>query len=173
MVNRLLIIFTALFLSFYIIKSVESEDTNMKLTSPQFKDNEMMPKKFTCQGEGVNPALIIENTPSNAKSIALICDDPDAVGGATFVHWVVFNIPPVTTEIKENSLPGMPGINSGGRKGYYPPCPPYGKHRYVFKAYALDTPLSLPDTTDSQGLENAMKGHTLDKTELTGLYEKH
>ena len=126
----------------------------MKLTSPSFSHNQMIPKKFTCQGEDLNPGLQISDLPQAAKSLALIVDDPDAPGG-TWVHWVVFNIT-VMNEIKEKSIPGLQGINDFGKKDYGGPCPPSGTHRYFFKAYALDSQLNLKEGSDKAALESAM-----------------
>ena len=142
----------------------------MKLTTPEFKNNGLMPKKFTCEGDDINPALIIEGAPSNTKSLALIMDDPDAPVG-TWVHWVVFNIP-VTGAIEENGIPGTQGSNNSGRPAYHGPCPPSGTHRYFFKIYALDKELDLPAGTSKGQLEKAMQGHILDKAELVGLYKR-
>jgi len=142
----------------------------MKLTSPSFNHNQMIPKKFTCQGEDISPALQISDLPLGAKSLGLIVDDPDAPGG-TWVHWVVFNIP-VMNEIKEKSIPGLQGINDFGKKDYGGPCPPSGTHRYFFKVYALDTQLNLKEGSGKETLESAMKGHILGKGELIGLYKK-
>ena len=143
----------------------------MKLTSPAFEHNQMIPKKFTCQGNDVNPELNIAGIPAEAKNLALIVDDPDAPMG-TWVHWVVFNIPPSAAKIKENSIPGMQGYNDFGRNNYGGPCPPSGTHRYFFKLYALDTELDLKEGIKKQELEKAMEGHILVKTELIGLYKK-
>ncbi len=142
----------------------------MKLTSPAFSHNQMMPKQFTCQGADFNPAFTIEGIPDGAKSLALIIDDPDAPMG-TWVHWVVFNIPVVPT-IDENSVPGKQGRNDFGKNNYGGPCPPSGTHRYFHKAYALDTVLNLKEGISKKELEKAMQGHILDKAELIGLYKK-
>ncbi len=142
----------------------------MKLTSPEFKDNQFIPKKFTCEGDDINPKLIIEEIPDTTKSLALIVDDPDAPMG-TWVHWIAFNIP-VTSHINENSIPGKQGINDFRRKDYGGPCPPSGTHRYFFKLYALDTELKLKEGITKKELENEMQDHILDKTELIGLYKK-
>jgi Raf kinase inhibitor-like YbhB/YbcL family protein len=139
----------------------------MRLYSPAFKHNGFIPEKFTCKGEGINPALEIQDIPGNAQSLALIVDDPDAPGG-TFVHWVVFNIP-VIQHIGENTVPGELGSNHGGGKDYVSPCPPSGTHRYFFKAYALDTKLDLGGCITKAELEKAISGHILDKAELIGL----
>lgn len=150
------------------IKEMEVED--MKLTSPEFKHNGFIPRKFTCQGDDVNPELIIEGLPDKAKSLALIMDDPDAPIG-TWVHWVVYNIS-VISRIEEDSIPGTQGSNDFGRKNYGGPCPPSGTHRYFFKIYALDVQLNLPEGLTKEGLEKAMEGHILAKAELIGLYKK-
>ena len=142
----------------------------MKLRSPEFENNKFIPKKFTCQGDDVNPALIIEDVPADAKSLALIVDDPDAPMG-TWVHWVVFDIP-VVSKIEENSIPGKQGRNNFGRENYGGPCPPSGTHRYFFKIYALDKELNLNKGISKQALEDAMQGHILGEAELIGLYKK-
>ena len=142
----------------------------MKLTSPAFEHNKSIPKKFTCQGRDINPELIIEGTPAGTKSLALIMDDPDAPMG-TWVHWVVYNIKPVSL-IAENSVPGKQCLNNFRRESYGGPCPPSGTHRYFFKIYALDTELNLPGGATKGVLEQAMQGHILDKAELIGLYQK-
>lgn len=143
----------------------------MKLTSPAFEHNQNIPKKFTCQGEDINPELNISEIPEGAKSLALIMDDPDAPMG-TWVHWVVFNIQPAAAQIKENSIPGKQGYNNFGRNDYGGPCPPSGTHRYFFKLYALDTLLNLKEGIKKEDIEKAMDGHILGKAELIGLYKK-
>lgn len=142
----------------------------MKISSPEFKHNGMIPKKFTCDGDDVNPAIEIEDVPQAAKSLALIMDDPDAPMG-TFVHWVMFNIP-VTTRVGENSAPGKQGVNDFRKKGYGGPCPPSGTHRYFFKLYALDQELDLEEGIRKADLEAAMKDHILEQAELIGLYKR-
>lgn len=142
----------------------------MTLTSPEFEHNQFIPRKFTCEGDDVNPALIIEDVPKEAKSLALIMDDPDASMG-TWVHWVVFDIP-VKNRIEENNIPGKQGINNAGQKNYHGPCPPSGVHRYFFKLYALDTLLNLKEGISKGGLEKAMQGHILAEAELIGLYKR-
>lgn len=142
----------------------------MKLTSPDFKNNELIPRKFTCDGDDINPTLIIEDIPAGTKSLALIIDDPDAPRG-TWVHWVVFDIP-VVSRIEEDSIPGTQGVNDFGKKDYGGPCPPSGTHRYFFKVYALDKELGLSGRVTKTALENAMKGHILEKAELIGLYKR-
>ena len=142
----------------------------MKLNSPAFENNQLIPSKFTCEGDDINPALIIDGIPEGTKSLALIVDDPDAPIG-TWVHWVVFDIP-IISKIEENSIPGKEGVNSAGRRNYHGPCPPSGTHRYFFKIYALDTVLNLKEGINKGELEKAMQGHILDKVELIGLYKR-
>ena len=142
----------------------------MDVMSPEFENGKNIPGKFTCDGDDINPTLIIEDIPAGTKSLALIVDDPDAPMG-TWVHWVSFNIP-VVSRIDEDSIPGKQGINDFGRKGYGGPCPPSGTHRYFFKLYALDNVLDLNEGIKKEALEKAMEGHILDKAELIGIYKK-
>ncbi|UCH12160.1 MAG: YbhB/YbcL family Raf kinase inhibitor-like protein [Candidatus Omnitrophota bacterium] len=142
----------------------------MKLTSPEFQNNKLIPKKFTCQGDDVNPPLVIDDVPKDAKSLALIVDDPDATTG-TWVHWVVFDIP-VVSKIEQNCIPGKQGTNDFGRKDYGGPCPPSGTHRYFFKIYALKEKLNLDEGIRKEDLEEIIQEHILGKAELIGLYKK-
>lgn len=155
------------------IKSeIMPERADMKLTSPAFANNGAIPPEFTCDGSGSSPPLIISEVPPNAKSLALIMDDPDAPAG-TWDHWIVFNIPSSTNKIAKGAEPeGIGGRNSWGRAGYGGPCPPSGTHRYFFKLYALDTELSLPEGATKSSLERAMGGHVISKTELIGTYKR-
>jgi hypothetical protein len=143
------------------------------ITSPAFKAGELIPSKFTCDGADVNPALAISDVPPQAKSLALIMDDPDAPGGM-WVHWVVWNIDPKTQEIGENSVPrgAKQGVNDFRKTPYGGPCPPSGTHRYFFKLYALDVLLDLGSGTTKGALEKAMKGHVLAQAELMGKYKR-
>jgi len=145
----------------------------MKLESPIFTHNQYLPTKYTCDGTGVNPPLKISNIPNTTKNIVLIVDDPDAPNG-DFVHWLVWNIDPQTTQIEEESTPigAIQGTGSSGTPKFVPPCPPTGVHRYFFKLYALDTKLNLPVTTNKTQLLNAMQEHILDQTEIIGLYSR-
>lgn len=142
----------------------------LSVTSPSFIHKTNIPKKFTCEGENVNPALTIGNIPSNAKSLVLIMDDPDATMG-TFDHWVVWNIPP-TGQIAENSVPGSLGKNGKSLNAYTGPCPPTGTHRYFFKVYALDDVLRLEEGATKNVVERAMRKHIIASGELVGLYKK-
>lgn len=148
--------------------------SNMKITSSAFSHNSKIPSKYTCDGENINPPLQFVDVPSSAKSLALIVDDPDAPA-KTWVHWVVYNIDPQTSEVKENSIPqgGIEGTTDFGKPGYGGPCPPSGVHRYFFKLYALDSALDLPQKAGKQIVEEKMKEHIIDQTELIGLYSRN
>ncbi|MBI4137085.1 YbhB/YbcL family Raf kinase inhibitor-like protein [Candidatus Roizmanbacteria bacterium] len=145
----------------------------MDLTSDSFENNQTIPSPYTCDGEGINPPLSIGGIPEETESLALTVTDPDAPAG-TWTHWVVFNIPPDTDEIDEDSVPdnSLQGVNDSGNMKYGPPCPPSGEHRYVFHVYALDTMLDLPAGADREALESAMEGHILEQAQLVGNYSR-
>lgn len=145
----------------------------MKIESPSFKNNQPIPKKYACDGEDVNPPLVFAHVPLEAKSLVLVVDDPDAPRG-TWVHWMLWNIPPQTKEILENSVPkgAVEGLTDFGRPGYGGPCPPLGTHRYFFKLYALDTILIISPQARVGDIEKAIDGHILDQAELVGLYSR-
>lgn len=153
--------------------ATKKNKTTMNITSPAFKNNETLPKKHTCDGENINPPLLISDIPENAKSLMLIFEDPDAPSD-TFYHWLVWNISPITTEIPENSIPkdATQGTNSGRTVGYYPPCPPSGTHRYTFKIFALDSELDLPSSTTAKTLYEKTKNSIIDQAEIIGLYSR-
>ncbi|MFQ5722200.1 MAG: YbhB/YbcL family Raf kinase inhibitor-like protein, partial [Candidatus Aminicenantales bacterium] len=138
-----------------------------------FEEAGMIPKQYTCDGEDISPPLSWTSVPEGTKSLALICDDPDAPMG-TWVHWLVWNIGPSITSIGENSVPerAVQGMNSFGKQPYGGPCPPSGTHHYHFKLYALDTKLELDSSSEKRALELAMEGHILDQAELIGLYQR-
>jgi len=154
----------------------------LSIQSKSFEHNALIPGRFTCDGQDISPPLDWSGIPPEAKSLALIVDDPDAPDPAapkmTWVHWVLYNIPVDVHGLEENSVAAaLPagtkeGINDWGRKGYGGPCPPIGKHRYFFKLYALDTVLAgLQEPTKAQ-VEEAFKGHILAKAQLVGTYER-
>jgi len=173
-----------LFVLLLLIVSADAKEVNpiMKVTSPVFENQGEIPKKYTCDGEDIAPALAWSNVPEGTKSFALIVDDPDAPDPArpqmTWVHWVMYNIPATTNSLPEGAREGdlpkgiLHGLNDWRKTGYGGPCPPVGKHRYFHKLYALD--IVLPDLkrpTKAQ-LEKAMEGHILSKGELVGLYQR-
>lgn len=147
--------------------------TSMKLTSAAFKANDPIPSRYTCDGENINPPLSIEGVPAHTKTLALIVDDPDAPAG-TWTHWTVWNIPSAQTRLEAGTDPldAVQGMTSFGKPGYGGPCPPSGTHRYFFKLYALDTPLTLGNRASLSDLIKAMDGHILEKTELIGTYHR-
>jgi Raf kinase inhibitor-like YbhB/YbcL family protein len=140
------------------------------VTSSAFKNNEPIPRKYTCDGEDVNPPLKIDGLPQRTKSLVLIVDDPDAPMG-NWEHWSVWNIAP-TNKIDENSVPGIEGLNDFRKHSYGGPCPPSGTHRYFFKVYALDLELSLSINSRKKDVEKAMSEHIVAKGELIGLYKR-
>ncbi len=152
----------------------------LTLSSTAFAHNGAIPKRYTCDGGDVSPPLAWSGVPSGAKSLALIVDDPDAPDPAaprmTWVHWVLYDIPPTTTALPEavKSLPAgaRSGINDWKRTGYGGPRPPIGRHRYFHKLYALDTVLKGLDRPGKAALEKAMQGHILAQAELVGTYKR-
>ncbi len=152
----------------------------MKLTSPAFAHHGKIPTKYTCDGENISPPLKIENAPVNTKSLVLLMDDPDIPDFVkqkytiqVWEHWIIFNIPPGTTEIPEGKNPaGIMGKNTGGKNAYGGPCPPDREHRYFFTLYALDAMLNLPEGVSKKQVEEAMQRHVLAKAELVGRYER-
>jgi Raf kinase inhibitor-like YbhB/YbcL family protein len=150
----------------------------IKITSSVFEDGGLIPAKYTCDGADMSPALRWDVVPEGTKSIALICDDPDAPMG-TFVHWVIFGLPAETRELAENipsdeTLPNgaKQGKSDFGRIGYGGPCPPSGTHRYFFKIYALDTEVDLAAGASKRELVKAMEGHILGQGQLIGKYKR-
>jgi len=149
----------------------------LQISSPAFSAGVAIPKKFTCDGPDVSPQLKWNEPPANAKSFALIMDDPDAPVG-TWVHWVLYDLPADTGELPEGvakqeqlASGARQGRNDFGKSGYGGPCPPPGKaHRYFFKLYALDTKLNLKSGSTKADVERAMKGHILSQAELIGRY---
>lgn len=148
--------------------------SKMKISSPAFNHNGNIPAKYTCDGENISPPLEISSVPPMTKSIVLIVDDPDAPAG-TWVHWVVFNLPPETTQIAENSIPNgaTEGTTSFGKQAWGGPCPPSGAHHYQFKIYALDIVLQLPASSQKADVEKAMDRHILDHGISVGLYQRN
>ena len=151
---------------------------NLTILSSAFKEGEFIPKKFTCDSENVSPPLSWSGIPSNSKSLALICDDPDAPRG-TWVHWVLFNIPPKTEALAEGVAQrstlkdgSRQGMNDSHLIGYDGPCPPGGVHRYYFKLYALDTDLALESGVTKAQLLKAMEGHVIAEGMLMGRYKR-
>lgn len=152
----------------------------MQITSTAFTDGDEIPAKYTCEGKDASPPLAFAGVPAGAKSLVLIVDDPDApdpkAPKLTWVHWVLFDLPPDTTGLPESvsTLPAgtKDGVNDWKRTGWGGPCPPIGRHRYFFKLYALDTKLEgLKNPTKPQVLM-AMEGHVLAEAQMIGTYQK-
>ncbi|HZX41461.1 MAG TPA: YbhB/YbcL family Raf kinase inhibitor-like protein [Myxococcaceae bacterium] len=153
----------------------------MEISSPSFSPQGSIPEKYTCEGSDTSPPLAWSGVPPSARSLALIVDDPDApdprAPKMTWVHWVLYNLPPKTTSLAEGASRSPPqaardGLNDWKRTGYGGPCPPIGRHRYFFKLYALD--VALPDLgkPSKADLLKAMEGHVVGNAELVGTYEK-
>jgi len=160
----------------------ESIAMPLTVTSQSFMHGREIPARHTCDGQNSSPPLIWAGVPAGTKSLALIVDDPDAPDPAapkmTWVHWVLYNIPPDAgglTEgaaVKDFPAGTLQGNNDWQRIGYGGPCPPVGKHRYFFKLYALNTVLPDMRHPTKAALEKAMQGHVLAHAELVGLYQR-
>ena len=154
------------------IASFAAGGASMKITSSAFQQGVNIPSKFSCDGPNSSPPLQISDVPTEAKSLVLIVDDPDAPSGL-FTHWAVWNISPQNTTIAEGNTPkGVQGTNDFGKSGYGGPCPPSGTHRYYFKVFALDRELDLPVGAKRSQLDAAMKGHVIAQGELMGRYSR-
>lgn len=146
----------------------------LTITSTAFRDGGAIPRRYTCDGPDVSPALRWEGVPGGTKSVVLIVDDPDARG---FVHWVVFDLPAAATGglaegIRGSADPPRQGTNGFGKIGYGGPCPPSGTHRYAFALYALDVSLGLGGAPRADAVRTAMSGHVLAEARLTGTYAR-
>ncbi len=150
----------------------------IKLESSAFKDGQSIPKQYTCDGVNISPPLEWSGVPKNGKTLAIICDDPDAPAG-TWVHWVVYNLHADDLGLIENTPAtdkltggGLQGKNDFGKIGYGGPCPPSGTHRYFFKLYTLDTELELKPGATKSDLLKAMEGHVTAQGQLMGTYSR-
>lgn len=150
----------------------------MQVKSADFQEGGMIPKQYTCDDADISPAISWDSVPEGTKSIALITDDPDAPMG-TFVHWVLYDLPPDVKELPENFSTDKTldngtkqGINGYKKIGYGGPCPPSGTHRYYFKLYALDKKLDLDPGATKVEVEQAMQGHILAQGQLMGRYSR-
>lgn len=143
----------------------------MILTSSAFEPDGPIPEAFSCNGLNISPPLTITDTPPGTKALALTLVDPDAPSG-NFVHWLWWNLPPNTVEIKPGELPAsaIVGTNSSGKAAYSGPCPPEGTHHYVFKLFALDSELPLNSDAKFDQLNQSIANHVLDEAQLTGTF---
>lgn len=154
----------------------------LAIASPSFPHNGVIPARHTCDGQDISPPLSWTAPPTGTKSMVLIVDDPDAPDPAaprmTWVHWVLYNLPPNTTGLPEGVAakdlpPGtLQGVSDWKRTGYRGPCPPVGKHRYFYKLYALDAMLPDLKQPTKAMLEKAMQGHVLAQSDLIGTYQR-
>ena len=145
----------------------------LRVSSSVFADGAPIPKKYTCDGQDVPPPLELSGVPTQSKSIAVICEDPDAPSG-TFTHWVLYDVPASTDAIGEGASIGKTGMNDFGKPGFGGPCPPKkdGAHHYRFHIYALDVDSLGPPGLSKQEALEAMNGHILEEGELTGIYKR-
>lgn len=179
---RLLLLSSLMTVCSYGLAAEGAQTMSLKLQSPDFNDHDPIAETFTCDGDDISPALTWSGIPANAKTLALIIDDPDApdpkAPKMTWVHWVLYNIPPTASGLPQgvsaDALPAgtLQGKNDWKQTGYRGPCPPIGRHRYFHKLYALD--IELPDLKQPSKaeLEQAMQGHILDRAEWVGTYER-
>lgn len=152
-------------------RSASSKVAGMSIHSSVFDDGSVIPVRYTCDGADVRPALSIANAPADARSLVVIVDDSDAPAGV-WTHWVLYNIPPNTTELASDVLPAgaLEGKTSAGSPGWRGPCPPSGTHSYTFTVYALDATLSIDDKRTVDQLRDLMEGHVLGSASLIGTY---
>jgi len=177
--RMLIVLLVSSFLVFYVnLTVIGGEAMELKIKSSVFNEGEIIPQKYTCDGADISPPLAWDGAPVNTKSLALISDDPDAPMG-TWVHWVIYNIPPAVKELPENIPPtktlengAQQGTNDFGKIGYGGPCPPRGIHRYYFKLYALDKVLDNEPGLTKAELLKVMEGHIVAQGQLMGRYQR-
>jgi len=166
-------LFTTLFSAPWGLGQEGGKVKALKVTSPAFENEKTIPPKYGCDGANVNPAFKIENVPPGTKSLALLFDDKDAPR-KTYVHWILWNMDPAATEIRENSVPegAIEGTNDFKKNNYGGPCPPTRPHKYALIVYALDIRLNLDPGSGKADLEKAMKGHIIGQGQLMGVYKR-
>lgn len=160
-------------------RKVDERMAQIKITSAAFQEGGMIPKQYTCDGKNISPPLAWDAVPNSVKTLALVCEDPDAPA-KTWTHWVLFNLPAGAKELPENVPPqeklasgGRQGTNDFGKIGYGGPCPPPGSpHRYYFKLYALDTDIALNAGATKEQLLKAIEGHVVAEGQLLGKYQR-
>ena len=167
---------TILFLAIFILMvGISKSQTagNFKLISSAFEEGKPIPAKYTCDSTNVSPPLSWSGSPEKTKSFAIIMDDPDAPMD-NWVHWVMYNIPVTVTSLEEKAsaakINAIDGLNNWDEKGYNGPCPPDGTHHYNFTLYALDKTLIPKEVMTKPALLEAMKGHILSESTLTGMF---
>lgn len=159
-------------------KQTPNQKSEITLVSAAFKEGQPIPRQYACDGVNVSPPLEWGSAPKNAKTIAIIADDPDAPAG-TWVHWVLYNLPAENIGLVENvpatetlNAGGFQGKNDFGKIGYGGPCPPSGTHHYFFKVFAVDDELPLKAGATRAELEKALEGHVISKGQLMGTYKR-
>ncbi len=155
---------------FILLYLLAIQSAPLVVVSPDFEDGGYIPSRYTCDGDDVNPTLIINGIPEETRSMVLIVEDPDATI-TTFTQWLVWNIPPQDT-IRENTIPGVQGMNTVGKNPYRGPCPVAGAQRYAFKFFAIDRLLNLEVNAKRNDVEKAMAGHILASGQLVGEYNR-
>jgi len=159
-----------LLVSAAVYAAADANSSKLQIGSPAISEGATIPTQFTCSGINQSPPLAWTGVPSNAKSLALILDDPDAASG-TFTHWIVYDISPGRAGFKAGQVEGTQGLNSLGQAGYMGPCPPPGNpHHYHFRLFALDNNPNLRNQADAQTLRDAMTGHLIQSAELVGMF---
>jgi Raf kinase inhibitor-like YbhB/YbcL family protein len=143
------------------------------LSSSAFEPGAAIPRRHTCDGEDVSPALAWSGVPEGTRSLALVVDDPDAPG-RTFLHWLAWGLEPEAGSLAEGEAAPVEGTNDFGSTGYRGPCPPsgHGPHRYFFRMHALGAPVDVRAGADRDGLERAIRDDQLGTAELMGTYER-
>lgn len=148
---------------------------NIAIITQEFKNGDLIPTEYTCDGLNSSPTVWWDHVPEQTRSLALICQDPDAPGGV-WDHWIIFNIPPHVTELNKNvrpeDIPAVYGTNSWGKSAYGGPCPPSGTHRYFFMLYALDKELSLTANATKKDILKAIEGHVIQRAQIMGTYQR-
>ncbi len=148
-----------------------TQKSTMKLESPAYADGGVIPETYTCKGKNIHPPLTISGIPDGTVSLAITFEDLDTPL-QVFDHWLVWNIAPQNYSISEGFIPSeaIQGTNSFGYQNYGGPCPPTGQHHYVFKVFALETSITLPEEATKKDLIEVMRGHILGQTQLTGVF---
>jgi len=154
-------------------KSNLNKNSKMQIKTNAFENYEFIPKKYTCQGENINPQLIFLNVPQDTKELVLVMDDPDAPS-KRWVHWIVFGIEPTTRKIDSGQIPKNAKVakNDFGRYSYDGPCPPFGTHRYFFKLYALNKKLQLNENATLEEIEKEIEPFVIENATLVGKFSK-
>lgn len=161
-----------IFYKYFFDKTIFSKGT-IAFSVQEFSNNDLIPKRFTCEGQDISPSFLIERVPSDAKSLVIILEEPDAPA-KTFTHYLLINVDPQIGNIDQGVSPAGASVlvNDFGKNEYNGPCPSLGLHTYVYKVYALDTLLSLSEESKREDVDNAIRNHIIAKGEYSGTYSK-